>query len=59
TKQFTSENLNITAINSKTSKQGVATIDVSFLTGGRDEIIRIIEKVKQVDSVLDIERTMG
>lgn len=59
TKVFTEAGINITAVNSKTSKQGVATISVAFRTKGRGQIIRIIEKIKQIDSVIDIERTTG
>lgn len=59
TKVFTEAGINITAVNSKTSKQGIATISVAFRTKGRGQIIRIIEKIKQIDSVIDIERTTG
>jgi GTP pyrophosphokinase len=58
-KVFTERGINITAINSKTSKQGIATIEVSFHTKGRSELISLIEKIRQIDSVIDIERTSG
>lgn len=47
------------AIHSKTSKQGVATIDVSFSTKGREELGSVIDKLRQIDSVIDIVRTTG
>jgi GTP pyrophosphokinase len=59
TKAFTERNINISGIHSKTSKQGIATIEVAFQTKGRDEISHIIEKIKQIESVIDIERTTG
>lgn len=37
TRVFTEREIDIDAIHSKTSKQGVATIDVSFSTKGREE----------------------
>jgi GTP pyrophosphokinase len=59
TKVFTEREINIRGINSKTSKQGIATIDVSFNTKGRSELISLIEKLRQIESVIDIERTTG
>jgi GTP pyrophosphokinase len=59
TRAFTERNINISGIHSKTSKQGVATIEVAFQTKGREEISHIIEKLKQIDNVIDIERTTG
>jgi GTP pyrophosphokinase len=59
TKVFTEREINIRGINSKTSKQGIATIDVSFNTKGRSEMISLIEKLRQIESVIDIERTTG
>jgi GTP pyrophosphokinase len=59
TRAFTEANINISGIYSKTSKQGVATIDVSFQTRGKEQIVRIVEKLKQIESVIDIERTTG
>ena len=56
---FTEADINISGIHSKTSKQGIATIEVSFRTKGREQINRIIEKIKQIESIIDIERTTG
>ncbi len=57
TKIFTEREIDITSINSKTSKQGVATIAVGFSVRGKEELTRLIDKVRQVESVIDIERT--
>ena len=59
TKVFTEAEINISGIHSNTSKQGIATIDVAFQTKGREQITKIVEKIKQIESVMDIERTTG
>ena len=59
TKVFTEKNIDINAIHSKTSKQEIATIDISFNTRGRAELTNVIEKLRQVESIIDIERTTG
>ena len=59
TRIFTEREIDINSINSKTSKQGVATISIAFATKGKDELNSLIEKIRQVESVLDIERTTG
>ena len=56
---FTERNIDMTSINVRTSKQGTATISITFDIGGKDELQRIAEKLHQVESVLDIERAMG
>ena len=48
--------IDIRSMHSKTSKQGMATIDVSFLVKNRDELADISTKIRQIDSVVDIER---
>ena len=58
-KIFTEREIDINAIHSKISKQGVATIDVSFNTKGKQELNSLIERLRQIDSVIDIERTTG
>jgi GTP pyrophosphokinase len=59
TRVFTEREINIRGIFSKTSKQGIATIDVSFNTKGRSQIKNLVEKLRQIESVIDIERTTG
>ncbi|MFG6326821.1 MAG: bifunctional (p)ppGpp synthetase/guanosine-3',5'-bis(diphosphate) 3'-pyrophosphohydrolase [Lachnospiraceae bacterium] len=56
---FTERNIDVRSINSRTSKQGIATISMSFLIGGKNELTRLIEKVRQVESIIDIIRTAG
>lgn len=59
TKIFTERQIDINAIHSTTSKQGIATITLSFGTKGREELNSLIDKIRQVESVIDIERTRG
>ncbi len=54
---FTENNIDVRGINSRTNKQEVATIDISFLIKGKAQMNRIIEKMRGIDSVIDIERT--
>ena len=59
TRIFTERGIDINAINSKTSKQGIATIALSFSTKGKTELLSLIDKIRQVEGVIDIERTTG
>ena len=59
TKIFTERGIDINAINSKTRSEGVATISVSFNTKGKMELQSLVDKIRQVESVIDIERTTG
>ena len=58
-KIFTERNIDIQSIHSRTSKQGIATIDVSFGVKSRGELSSLVEKIRQVESVIDIERSTG
>ena len=59
TRLFTERGIDIDSINSRTSKKGIATISICFHTKGKDELAAIVEKLRQIDSVFDIERTTG
>lgn len=56
---LTEKNIDIISMNTKTSKQGVATMSTSFEISSREELNRIIDKLRNVESVIDIERTTG
>ncbi len=56
---FTERDISINGIHSNTSKQGVVTIELAFNTKGRAQLNGLIEKIRQIDSVIDIERTTG
>ncbi len=59
TRALTEKNINIIAMNTRTNKQGVATLQTTFEISGRDELHRIIDKIRGIESVIDIERTTG
>ena len=56
---LTEKNIDILSVNTRTSKQGLATMLISFEISGREELIRITDKIRSIDSVIDIERTTG
>ena len=58
-KIFTERKIDLTTINSRTSKQGRATISMTFDVHSTEELNSIVEKIRQVESVIDIERTTG
>ncbi len=58
-KVFTERQIDITSMNVRTSKQGKATIIMTFDIHGKEELTRLTDKLRQIDGVLDIERTAG
>lgn len=58
-KVFTERQIDITSMNVRTSKQGKATIMMSFDIHGIEELGKLSDKLKQIEGVLDIERTKG
>ena len=59
TKALTEKNINITSMNVRTSKQGTATISLAFEISNKEELISIIDRLRSIEGVIDIERTMG
>lgn len=58
-KVFTEFKIDINSLNTHISKQGVATMELGFVVTGREQLKRIVEKLHQIQSVIDIERTAG
>ena len=58
-KTFTEKNIDIQSMNTRTSKQGIATMVVTFEIGGRNELTAMIDKLRMIENVIDIERTTG
>lgn len=56
---LTEKNIDILAMNTRTNKQGIATMAASFEISNREELNRIIDKIRSIESVVDIERTTG
>lgn len=59
TKVFTERDIDIASINSKTSKQDIATIAIQFGIKSTQELKSLIEKISQIPSVIDVVRTTG
>ena len=58
-KIFTERKIDMRTINSRTSKQEKATISISFEIGSKEELASLVAKIRQVESVIDVERTTG
>ena len=58
-KIFTEAKVDVKSMNVRTSKKGTATLELGFIVHGREELNRLIEKLQQLDGVMDIERTAG
>ena len=56
---FTEAKIDVKSMNIRTSKKGTATIDTGFIVHGREELNSVIEKLRQVEGIIDIERTAG
>ena len=56
---MTERNINILSMNTRVNKQGLATLQTTFEIRGREELNRVIEKLRAIESVIDIERTTG
>ncbi|MCI8638192.1 MAG: bifunctional (p)ppGpp synthetase/guanosine-3',5'-bis(diphosphate) 3'-pyrophosphohydrolase [Coprococcus sp.] len=56
---LTEMGMDVKTMNVRTSKQGTATIEAGFIVHGREELAKVIEKLRQLDGVLDIERAVG
>ena len=57
TRVFTESGITINNVNSRTSKQGIATITIGFAIRSVEALHVLTEKLRQVESVKDIQRT--
>ena len=58
-KALTEKNIDIISMNTRTNKQGIATLQTTFEVRSREELRSIVDKIRGIDSVIDIERTVG
>jgi len=58
-KALTERNIDILSMNTRVSKQGLATLQTAFQVESREELNRVVEKIRMIESVVDIERTSG
>ena len=59
TKIFLEMNINITSVSTRTTKKGIATINLCFNITGIEQLNKVIAKIRNLDSIIDIERTVG
>ncbi|MGN1075808.1 MAG: ACT domain-containing protein [Candidatus Enteromonas sp.] len=58
-KIFMELKVDIKSVSTRTSKQDLATIAISFEISGIDELNHIIKKLRNIESVIDVERNAG
>ena len=56
---FTEANIDIRFMNSRVNKKSMATINLGFVVSGKEELNRLIDKLRKIDGVTDIERATG
>ncbi len=57
TKIFTENKIDVKSMNTRTSKQGIATITVGFGIRGVESLRELTKKLRAVDGIKDIQRT--
>ena len=58
-KTFTERGIDILSVNTRVAKDGTATMDISFEVRSRQELDHMVEKIRSIQSVVDIERKTG
>lgn len=58
-KVISEQEIGIISLHTQVNKQGKATITVDFETEGVGAITKLISKIRQIESVIDVERTTG
>ena len=56
---FTEKNINITSISTRSNKQGMVTMTITFRISGKGQMQEIIDRLRQISSIIDISRTNG
>ncbi|MBR2188978.1 MAG: bifunctional (p)ppGpp synthetase/guanosine-3',5'-bis(diphosphate) 3'-pyrophosphohydrolase [Eubacterium sp.] len=56
---FSDRGIELSAINVRTSKQRVVTMEITFDVTSRDELLNLMQKIRQVESVTEVSRTIG
>jgi len=58
-KVLTERNIDILSMNTRIAKDDIATLQTTFEISSREELNRLIDKLRNIESVIDIERTSG
>ena len=56
---LTEKGIDIVTLNTRTSKQGIVTLISSFEVTSKMELQNLMDRLRSIDSVLEIERTAG
>ena len=52
-------NIDVRFMNSRVNKKQLATINLGFVVSGKEELNRLIDNLRKIDGVTDIERATG
>ena len=56
---FTEADIDVRFMNSRVNKKQLATINLGFVVSGKEELNRLIDNLRKIDGVTDIERATG
>ncbi|MDR0948161.1 MAG: bifunctional (p)ppGpp synthetase/guanosine-3',5'-bis(diphosphate) 3'-pyrophosphohydrolase [Lachnospiraceae bacterium] len=56
TRELSERSIDILTVNTRTSKQGIATMQMSFEVTDKDELNKVIDKIRLISGVRNIER---
>ena len=59
TRILTEKNVNVISINGRPGKNGTAITSLSFETSGKEELANVIDRLRSIEGVTDVERTRG
>jgi GTP diphosphokinase / guanosine-3',5'-bis(diphosphate) 3'-diphosphatase len=59
TRVLTEKGIDIMSMNVRTSKQGTATTSIAFEILNKEELKNIVDRLRSIEDVIDIERTRG
>jgi len=59
TRILTERKIDVQSVASRTNRQGLATITYEFQVSGKVVLKELVDKIRQVESVIDIERSTG
>ena len=58
-KIFNEANINLTGMNVRVNKNGKATVSVKFEVHSKEQLNKVIAKIRNIEGIIDIERTTG
>ena len=58
-KVFTEKNINITAMSTRTNRQGKVTMQLCFAVTGTEILNELMGRLRSIENVVDIERSIG